>query len=154
MLESANKLIKLHTWILQTPDFDGKEISLKLNSDGNLGTFEGSSGNMNLLIGVFHSQFLFLVCIIIFVNNWLDTCMWQENRMTWLVSSPKRQMPQFSYLLHQIPKLVRIFCYWELLCNIWISNGFGNYHWIKLMRLLQTPNFHTLVCIRYSFRSE
>lgn len=53
MLESASKLIKLHTWILQTPDFDGKEISLKLNSDGNLGTFEGSSGNMNLLIGCF-----------------------------------------------------------------------------------------------------
>lgn len=30
---------------MQNPDYDGKELSLKLHDDGKLGSFEGASGN-------------------------------------------------------------------------------------------------------------
>lgn len=32
-------------WVLQNPDFNGVELSLKLHNDGTLGSFEAPSGN-------------------------------------------------------------------------------------------------------------
>lgn len=52
-------------WLLQNPDFDGQEVSLKLHRDGRLASFEGSSGNYSstamiqrqALMNYYHAQF-------------------------------------------------------------------------------------------------
>ncbi|XP_057970477.1 mediator-associated protein 2 [Malania oleifera] len=43
-LTEATELWLIQWPINQPPDFDGQEVSLKLNHDGQLGTFKGSSG--------------------------------------------------------------------------------------------------------------